>query len=40
VLCLTLPKTEEAKPRRIQIKGGEHGKQLEGQATPVNVRSQ
>ena len=40
VLRLTLPKTEEAKPRRIQIKGGEHGKQLEGQATPVNVKSQ
>ncbi len=38
VLCLTLPKTEEAKPRRIQIKGGQQGKQLEGQATSVDVK--
>jgi HSP20 family protein len=40
VFFLTLPKTEEAKPRRIQIKGGEQGKQLEGQASAVNVKSQ
>lgn len=39
ILCLTLPKTEEAKPRRIQIKGGEHDKQIESQATAVNVKS-
>jgi HSP20 family protein len=32
VLMLTLPKTEEVKPKRIQIKGSNQPKQIEGQA--------
>lgn len=35
ILKLTLPKTQEAKPRRIQIQGG--GRTLEGQSKQVNV---
>ncbi len=31
VLTLTLPKTEEVKPKRIQVKGGNQAQQIEGQ---------
>lgn len=31
VLTLNLPKTEEVKPKRIQVKGGSQPKQIEGQ---------
>ncbi len=43
VLALTLPKTEEVKPKRIQIKGtGQHQqvKQIEGQANPQQQQQQ
>ncbi len=36
VLTLTLPKSEETKPKRIQVKSGEHGKTIEGRTSNTN----
>jgi len=38
VLTVTLPKAEEARPRRIQITGGEQPKQIGGQAREVGQK--
>jgi HSP20 family protein len=38
-LTLTLPKAEEARPRRIQIGGGEQPTQIAGQAREVGQKS-
>ena len=39
ILTLTLPKSQEARPKRISVKGGSQ-KTIEGQATSVNVNKQ
>lgn len=39
VLTVTMPKAEEARPRRIQIIGGDQPRQIEGQAREVGQRS-
>ncbi len=36
VLTLTLPKSEETKPKRIQVKSGEHAKTIEGRTSNTN----
>jgi len=39
LLTVTLPKAEEARPRRIQISGGEQPKQIAGQARAVGGKN-
>jgi HSP20 family protein len=39
LLTVTLPKAEEARPRRIQISGGEQPRQIAGQAREVGQKS-